>query len=231
MFSKKLILTAFASLLIFTGIFAQDCRIYFPDRVGSVREMKSYDSKGKLTGSTLQEIIARTPGLSGISIRVKTSVSDANGQETMNSEFEVACENGVFRIDMSDYLSQMLQGYQSMEVELKGDNIAFPASMKAGDVLPDANMNIIVRSNGVQFMNMMVTITDRKVVSKENLTTPAGTFDCYKLSSTSISKTKVLTITSSSTEWIAEGVGIVKSESYNKKGKLTSYMELSRFEK
>jgi hypothetical protein len=35
----------------------------------------------------------------------------------------------------------------------------------------------------------------------------------------------------SSKEWYAEGVGLVKSEIYNKKGKLMGYSELTSFEK
>jgi len=210
---------------------AQDCRVYFPDRVGSVREMKSFDAKGKFAGTTTQEIIARTPTLNGLSIKVKTSATDKENTEVMSGEFDVVCEKGEFRIDMSDYLSQMLQAYQSMEVKLTGDNLIFPNSMKVGDVLPNANMNILVSSNGMQIMNMMVSITDRKVAARESITTEAGTFDCYKITSTSVSKTKILTITASSNEWIAEGVGMVKTESFDKKGKLTGTTELSRFVK
>lgn len=228
---KSIALSITAAFVLVSAQFAQDCRVYFPDRVGSQREIKTYDAKGKLTGSNLQEIIARTPGINSMSIKVKTTAYDADSKEITSGEFEVGCEQGVFKIDMSDYLSQMLQAYQSMEVEMTGDNLAFPSGMKPGDVLPDASMNIIVRSNGMQIMNMQVSITGRTVAGKETIKTEAGSFESFKITSNMVSKTKVITISSSAVEWISEGAGIVRSENYNKKGKLTSYMELSRFVK
>ena len=41
----------------------------------------------------------------------------------------------------------------------------------------------------------------------------------------------IMNIEGSSKEWYAEGVGVVRSESYNKNGKLTGYSELTKFEK
>jgi hypothetical protein len=38
-------------------------------------------------------------------------------------------------------------------------------------------------------------------------------------------------ITGSAKQWLAEGVGMVKQESFNKKGKLTGYTELTAFTK
>jgi hypothetical protein len=40
-----------------------------------------------------------------------------------------------------------------------------------------------------------------------------------------------MNIQTSAVEWIAEGVGIVKTESYNKKGKIESYQVLTKLER
>jgi hypothetical protein len=77
---------------------------------------------------------------------------------------------------------------------------------------------------------MTVTITDRKVVGKESVTTPAGTFDCFKITSNSTIKTKTvvgITMEFSAIEWLAPKAAIVKSESY-KKGKLQGYTLLTK---
>jgi hypothetical protein len=66
------------------------------------------------------------------------------------------------------------------------------------------------------------------VEALENMTTPAGTFKCYKIAST-IETKSMISITTHTVEWMAKDVGVVRSENYNKKGKLTSYMVLTSF--
>jgi hypothetical protein len=58
------------------------------------------------------------------------------------------------------------------------------------------------------------------------MTTPAGTFSCYKMSSTIETKT-MFTMVAKSTDWVAKKVGTVRSETYDKTGKLISYMVLT----
>jgi hypothetical protein len=163
-----------------------------------------------------------------ISLKVETVIFDDKDDELSRSEVEVGCVDGVFKIDMSEYLSEMLQAYQTMEVEMEGDNLEFPSNISPGDELPDGNINIKVSSSGVTVMNMDVIIQNRKVEGKEKVTTEAGTFDCYKISYETLSKTRMVSTSIKGIEWIAEGIGVVKSESYNRKGKLTAYSLLTR---
>jgi hypothetical protein len=79
-------------------------------------------------------------------------------------------------------------------------------------------------------MNMTVDITNRKVNAKESITTPAGTFNCYAISSNSETKMG-LKMMFEIKEWVAEGMGVIKSETYNKNGKLMGYTELTSINK
>jgi DUF3108-like len=223
----------FSVLLISSGVFvfAQDCKIYFPDNVGAVREMSSYDNKDKFTGKTTQEILDVRNSGNSMSLDVKTIITDSEGNEFSNSEITLTCEDGVFKMDMSDYLSDMLESYQSMEIEMKGDNLTFPSRLSVGDVLKDASIDITILNNGVKFLNMQVVISNRKVVANEKVTTEAGSFDCYKITYDMETITKIIKVKASAVEWIADGVGVVKTESYNKKGKLTSYTLLTGLKK
>jgi hypothetical protein len=68
------------------------------------------------------------------------------------------------------------------------------------------------------------------VVGKESITTPAGTYDCYKITSDIATQTQMgikMNINVSSIEWITSKLGVVKSESYNKNDKLMGYTILS----
>lgn len=55
----------------------------------------------------------------------------------------------------------------------------------------------------------------------------AGSFDCFRISYVTISETRLITTEINSTEWIAEKVGVVKSESYDRKGNLSGYSLLT----
>jgi hypothetical protein len=60
------------------------------------------------------------------------------------------------------------------------------------------------------------------------VTTPAGTFECYKLSFDSEVKT-ILKMTTKSVQWIAKNVGAVKTETFDKNGKSLGTTELTDF--
>ena len=79
---------------------------------------------------------------------------------------------------------------------------------------------------GTVIMNMFVNITNRKVEGKESVTTPAGTFDCFKITYDIETKFGVK-IERNAIEWIAKNVGTVRSESY-KGDKLEGYTELTK---
>ncbi len=222
--------------LVFVSFFslalaAQDCRMYFPQKTGAVREMTNYDKKDKMTGRMVQEIVDKDVSNGDISLTVETLIFDEDNEELNRSTITIGCSGGVFKIDMKNYLGEMLEAYESMEIEMQGDNLLIPGKLSVGDELPDGNINIQVRSSGITMVNMDVTIENRKVEAKEEVTTEAGTFDCYKISYDTVSKTKMITVSTSGIEWMAPDVGAVKSESYNKKGKLTGYSLLTRLEK
>lgn len=103
-----------------------------------------------------------------------------------------------------------------IDKKFKGSN-AFTLSdgMKAGDTLPDhsyAYLNPVLKSE--------VTISGGACMGTEAVNTTAGNFDCLKISYLKREKILVKTTTLRVTKWYAKGVGLVKSEAYDMKGKL-----------
>jgi hypothetical protein len=77
---------------------------------------------------------------------------------------------------------------------------------------------------------MVVNISNRKVLGNETVTVPAGTFNCYKI--TYDVETKLMfKINTNVVEYINKGVGNVKTETYDKKGKMLSATVLSEVKK
>jgi hypothetical protein len=80
--------------------------------------------------------------------------------------------------------------------------------------------------NGMSLIKLNMNITDRSVVTSEVVKTPAGSFDCMKIVQTT-SMDGLGKSTYESASWYAKGVGMVRTENYDKKGELDTYTELT----
>jgi hypothetical protein len=125
---------------------------------------------------------------------------------------------------------QSLESYKDMEMKIEGGNLEIPSTMKAGDMLNNGDMKMSFSSSGMTIMNMTINISNRKVDAVENLTTPAGTFECYKISFDAATKMMV-NVKTRGVEWYSKGVGLVKSETYSTDGKLMGSNVLTVFKK
>lgn len=78
------------------------------------------------------------------------------------------------------------------------------------------------------FINLKLStnIINRRVEAIEDIAVPAGSFQCFKLTGDIIATVMGKKANSSTAEWYAKGVGVVKSETYDKNGKLDSYIQL-----
>ena len=226
----KTLLKIAASLFMIMGYiqaFAQDCEPYYVTGEGAVREMASYDKKDKLTGTTIQTVKEIKTTGNKTEWTVGTVSRDAKGKETGAGELSMSCEDGIFKMDMKNFIDdETMKSFEGMEVTMDATDLDYPAVLAPGQTLKDGHITIKATSQGIPVMTMVVKIYDRKVEAIEDMTTPAGTFSCYKMSSTIESKT-MFTIVAKSTDWIAKRVGVVRSETFDKNGNLTGYMVLN----
>jgi hypothetical protein len=114
---------------------------------------------------------------------------------------------------------QSTDSYKDMEMTMEGGNLEMPWNLKAGDILKNGDLKMSFTSGGMTVMNMTISISNRKVEAVENITTPAGTFECFKISY-DIATKMMINVKMKGVEWYAKKVGLVKSESYNNDGKL-----------
>ena len=222
------------TLSLSLGLSAQECKFYFPTGEGTLLEMTNYDKKGKVTGYTSQKILEKKEVNGALIVVFEQSSRDAKGKNEVTAEMEVRCEDGKFYFDLDNYMKGMnMEEYENnpdMDVIVDGDDIYYPAKLNMDEQLPDGSVTVKVMTNGFPVMSVTVNISNRKVVAKESITTPAGTFECHKITQDVEVKTIVKMKTSEVT-WIAENIGGVKTESYNKKGKLIGSSELTKIEK
>ncbi|MDC6351297.1 hypothetical protein PP178_07000 [Zeaxanthinibacter sp. PT1] len=218
-------------LLCFSSIIGQDCSKYYPLQEGTSLEYTNYDKKDKPDGTITYEVISSENNSDGTTAVMQMSLKDPDGEEVMQSEYEVRCKDNVVHIDFKSLMNQqMIEQFKEMDVELSGTDLELPNNLAVGQSLNDANLNMKM-SMGAMNMNMNVETINRKVEKKETVTTPAGTFDCFVIYSETSTKMMMGKQTFPSRTWLAEGIGVIKQESYNKKGNAIGKMELTAFSK
>lgn len=205
---------------------AQNCTLYYPKETGTKLKYTTYDAKDRVTGSSTQVIKELYENQGVLSILIETQSFDKKGKDLGTNEYNAICENGVFKVDMKSFMdAATMAAYEDNEVEISGNNLEIPATLNVGDELPDGRLNISIYSGGTRIMGMSTALTDRKVEAKEEVTTEAGTFECYKISYTMTVST-MFSVRVEAIDWISEGVGTVKSETYSR-GKLMGYTLLT----
>lgn len=223
-------LTTLIVVLLTTLSFAQiDCRPYVPQEKGAKWEVTSYSAKDKKTGRTVYELVDKTESGKKTTYVIKTLGFDDKDKETYEGSFEAYCNDGHFEFNMEMMMNgEQMAAYKDMDVEMDASEFVIPTMDESvGTALPDGELNVAIANNGMTMMNMKVNVTDRTVDSREEITTDAGTFDCILLSQ-KVKTKMVVNIESNTKEWYSENVGMVRSESYNKKGKLTGYSVLTK---
>jgi hypothetical protein len=212
--------------LLATGALpAQDCKNYYYLQNNKTIEMTIYSRKGDVAGRNVYHVSNVKPSGASITSEVNSEMFDKKGKSIAKSAMNIKCTGGVMMMDMKMMIPTPQQ--EQFKMDAKADNvyIEYPNNMKSGDMLKDANMSMDVNNNGVQ-QSLTMNVTNRKVEGKESVTSPAGTWECFKITS----KTKLVMkmgpigvpMNMETTEWFAPGFGVVKTESKHGSTLITS---------
>ena len=211
----------------FSGYAQSECSKYYPMEEGTSFQITNYSKKGKVSGVLDYSITDNRVEDENEVVSMTTKMSDKKGELIMESSYNISCTGKGISIDFKSMMNpQMFSQFKQFDYEITGTNLEIPNDLSVGLELPDASMKMVVNMGMV--MNILVTIKDRKVIAEESVTTPSGTYNCYVLTST-LDMDMMAKIEGSSKQWIAEGVGMVKQESYDANGNLTAYSELTEF--
>lgn len=224
--------------LIFNFLFAstfltvaQDCEIYFPMQKDTGFEMQIYTAKDKLSG-LLKYRIVETRQLTDLKeATIQSHFFDKKGEEQYSANYEMRCDGQNVYVDMSSYFNQQMKAYKNMDITMESDDFILPSHLNIGEELNDAQVVATIHNNGNRLGSMTLKSQNKKVTAKEEISVPAGSFDCYKIEGTMVSVSETVGIPIKfefrNVEWYAKGIGLVKSESYGKNGKLLGYTVLS----
>ncbi len=208
-----------------------DCNGYFAYKPATKFELIQYDKKDKPTTILRYQVLKNESSGNGTTFFFHNQTLDGNRKPLVEGDFSVVCKDGQVFADVRNVVSPMLTLSPESEVDITGDKLIYPHALTVGQRLPDAESVVKSRVNGMTLVTITLNLTNRKVEGFEKLETPAGTFDCVKISYDSDIKMTLMKRKGKSVEYLAKGIGLVKAENFDEKGKKTSSQLLTKLEK
>jgi hypothetical protein len=230
----SILIGSFVLLLSANLLKAQNCSLYMPLAAGTEYQYQMYDSGNKPDGTVNQKINTVTTSADGMTIATITSTSkDKKDKEVSTATVNIKCDGKNIYFDLQSLISaESKKQWEGMEMKVDGQYMEIPQTLTEGMTLKDGVMTINVYDKGTLFSTMKFTIYNRKVAGTETVATPTGTYTTLKVTSDIKMETIVMNMSipmnTKSAEYYAAGVGVVKSEAFNKAGKLLSYQLLSK---
>lgn len=210
-------LPSLIALCIGISASAQDCAKYLFLQKNKVIEMTISNKKGEVSGRQVYQVSDVNTSGGITSANLNSEMFDKKDKSMAKASSVVKCNGGVMMIDMKMMMPQQ-QAAQYNNVEAKASDfyLEYPLGMHAGDALKDGSMTMDINHSGMsQTLNML--ISDRKVESQESVTTPAGTWNCWKITYKCKMGVKTgpinIPFNFEGTEWYAPGFGVVKTQS------------------
>jgi hypothetical protein len=211
--------------------FTQVCNTYYFMKSNSTVEQSHFDDKGKLSLKTSYKVNEVKQADNGTEAAVSQKVVDAKGKVISEGNATIRCDGNDLFIDMR---LSMPAGPVAPGGELDATSrkayMAYPNSMKPGDKLENSSFSMQINQGSI-LQTVELKVLNRNVEKEESITTPAGTWKCMKISFDMDMSTRTAGIRipfrMKGSEWYAAGFGVVKTESFNKNGKLVGTSEIT----
>ncbi len=132
---------------------------------------------------------------------------------------------GDVNIDLVKTMTTIIHTFlgKNVDVTTSGGATVLPSELEIGDILPDAFSSM--KALG---MTMNISVTKRSVIGKERLTTPTGTYDCIIIQEHKVEKGMGMNRVTTGKTWYARGMGMIRHDTYNKKGVFETSELISR---
>jgi hypothetical protein len=166
----------------------------------------------------------------------KTNVKESEG------DFKAICLKDKVLFDITSMLKADKMGGadKNMEIKIESGYLEITPNLAIGQSLPENKITVTMseKKSGNPFGSTTITIQDKKVEGKETITTPAGTYNCFKITYNSKIEAKLATNNLSmpaqsypGVYYVSKEVGLVKSINLDKKNAVRSYTLLTKVKK
>jgi len=210
------------SLLMAVGASAQ--APFFLHKEGVKLTYADKDKKGKVTSyseTTATKVMGDTDNCTvTYSVMVMDNKKNPIFKEPMVQTFEI--KDGVVSFDPKSLVGQVMEG---MQVTVTGTPFKLPTDVSVGDTFGDYTITINLAG-----IKTSTEVTAVKAVAEETIDVNGTSIDCIVIENTSVSKVIGIKQTAIQKVWYGQGIGPVKTNMYNKKGKLMTSQELVEIE-
>lgn len=188
---------------------------FFGYKKGVKLTFADLDKKGKPTAHTMNEI-TKLEGEAPFNCTVEYTVTllddkkNSLGITPMVQTYSI--RNGIVTFDENSFAGQLMQG---MDVKISGTLFRLPSNAKVGDTFED--YSILLNMGGIK---STAHVTNIRVTAEETLTIDGVDIECVVVENHT--STKAIGIKSEGTQkiWYGRGYGAVRTETYDKKGKI-----------
>jgi hypothetical protein len=222
---KKVLMITLAAMLtalLPAGLYAQNT--LFAVKKGMVLTYRNSDAQGRVSGYSVTTIKDVNGSGRNMSITYGVELLDASRNTLRSSPsgqtFTVTVKDDIVYFDINQFIpAEMRQ--QGANAKVSGMPMELPNNLQAGQSLKDSNVTISM-DLGVLKMDTVIKMTDGKCLAIENVTVPAGTFRCHKITQTVTTTAVGVNTVTRTVSWYAPGIGSVKTENYDSRDRLTS---------
>lgn len=210
------------SLFLVTGLAAMAGEPYFCSQKGVKLHYERYKAgTSKVVQTTLVNVTGVKTNGAARTVDYWMSVRKADGREMYGGRLDLITqikENGDVLTDFGATIKCVVRNhFPNVKISSSGDLAVVPSEMHPGETLPKAHC--MVEVTGLKYT---VDLLERKVLRRETLTTPAGSFDCivareHRVENGPMHHNDIWTDT-----WYAPGIGYVRHDHYDKKFRLES---------
>ncbi|MCB2410099.1 TapB family protein [Hymenobacter lucidus] len=218
---------------------AIDCTHPFGLHDNAERVYRLTDGGGKPSGEIRMRVVSLSSEMNKKKtvethkVLLKSGLYDTKSRLLNMQDLTFSCRpDSSFTDGMSEFKPESIRSFRDRKLAYAPVALVWPHQPKVGTQLPSGGSEVQVSSSVVDIAKVSSFARKRKVVSgPAPVTTPAGTFACYKIESehedaTAARKDMVMRSTYKVVDYYAPAVGIVKTEVYDKKGKLAQIRTL-----
>ncbi|MES2795698.1 MAG: hypothetical protein V4683_07030 [Bacteroidota bacterium] len=221
---RLLIILLFLSI---ESVIGQNCNSLGFLKKGAEVELTSYDHKGKIVSVGKSKVLEVVSTADNLEAKAETKSFNEKGKELFGGNVSVLCNGSRVSFSMKNMIAgDQMANMKNMEMKVDETMLDYPNNISVGSSLKDGSFKAEMFSGGMKLMTMNFNITNRKVIGQESLTTPAGTFNCYKISYSGNMKT-IVSMSFEVVEWYSPTIGLVKSET-TRNGKSMGYTQLTK---
>lgn len=198
------------------------------------------DAKGQKTGHITQRVVRlgsetnKKQTLTTTTALLKSGIYDAKNRLVRMQDLTYAAHHDTsFTDGMAELPPDALRRFRDRIYDYQPTRVAWPDAPTVGTRLPDGGVVVAISSTSVSIAKVQAVLKNRRVVSgPQAVTTPAGTFQCYKVEAERDLTTRAradmaMRQVEREVTYYDPAVGIVRTEYYDR-DKLREVKELAK---